>query len=218
MSSLLEGLLDLRLRRVIFSRNAKVIYLGLLIGVSYVAIDAGILPRIKDGTSPLQSLGLIAVICFLFSVSMLICGAVLLLKQRWISALCFLIAGFMGPGSQYVSLALKGDRFTFTAGPHNDIAAIYLSRQSDFEQNNVSPRLFELGHECDPPSGCQCWIVVDRAHTSGVEREIGRWHRPAASIFPMDTFSRHFEIVNVRRLDADAYSVLGCEMDMTVPW
>jgi hypothetical protein len=114
----------------------------------------------------------------------------------------------------YASLALKGDRFTFTAGPHSEISAIYSQRRLEFEQLVVTPRLIDLDHQCHPPSCCACWIVVDPKHTSGVEKEIGGWHRPdPASIFPVGAIPLQFEIVDVRRIDANAYSVLECSAD-----
>jgi hypothetical protein len=71
-------------------------------------------------------------------------------------------------------------------------------------------------HRYHPPNACGCWIAIDPEGAGGVEKEINGWHRQPASIFPVNTFPRKFEIVNVRRLDAKAYSVLGCQVvDLT---
>src|SRR5262249_40621398 len=141
--------------------------------------DGAITPRIRDGTSILlQTLLLVSDACLFFLMLGLIWSTICLFRRRWISSLCYFGAALLAPGSIYASLALKGDRFTFTAGPHNEIAGMYRQRRSEFEQLAVTPRLIDLDDQCHPPSGCACWIVVDPKQTSGVEKEIGRWHRP----------------------------------------
>ena len=72
-----------------------------------------------------------------------------------------------------------------------------------------------LDDRCHPPTECQCWIVFDPAHRSGIAQDIGGWHRPKTTKQFMYAFSPgpYFAIVDVKRLDAKAYSVLGCPVD-----
>jgi len=117
-----------------------------------------------------------------------------------------------------LSRALAYDPFFYRVSPLSDIAEIYNQRRSEFTPQvvNTSPRLFALGEECRPPSGCACWLLLDPQHASDVERELGQgWHRPVASVFPQDEQPPAFTIVYVRQIDPNAYAVLGCSLDWT---
>jgi hypothetical protein len=201
----------------ILSRHTKIIFVSLLFSAVFIIVDGDISPRIKDGTSLLlHTLNFVSAACLIFLMSGLIFSAVCLLRRRWISSLCYFISALLAPASMYASAALKGDRFTFTADPHSEIAAVYSQRRSEFERVVTTPRLIDLGDQCHPPGGCACWIVLDPKHMSGVEKEIGGWHRPdPASVFPIGTPPEQFAIVNVRLIDTKAYSVLGCVVDWT---
>jgi hypothetical protein len=149
---------------------------------------------------------------------LLLNNVVYLFNRRWRSALYYFIVLCIGVASILLSLALKDDRFMFVAKSHDEITGIYNQRRSEFDPNDLTPRLVPLDSQCRPPSGCECWLVVDPAHSSGVENEIGGWHRPTASIFPTNTAPEHFAIVNVKRLDSGDFSVLGCDVDPTEWW
>ncbi len=182
----------------------------------YIVVNGIISPYVKDAMSPLaRALAFVSAAYTICFISLIIASAVCLLRRRWIPSLCYFMAGLLTPASMYASLAIKGDRFTFTAGPHREIADIYHQRRSELERNVSDPGLIDIDDQCHPPNGCGCWIVVDLRHTSGVEREIGRWHRPSAAIFSMNTSPGPFEIVDVMQINNRAYSVLGCEADWT---
>jgi hypothetical protein len=211
--------------RILFNRDARgishfrhmgIILISILLSAVFITADGIILPHVKYGASPLfETLQFVSFACLAALMSGLVWSAACLLRRRWSSSLCYFVAALLAPASMYASLALKGDRFTFTNGPHREIAEIYNGRRSEFARMGPSPNLIDIGNQCHPPNGCGCWIVVDPMHASGIDEEIRGWHRPNASIFPMYTYPRNFEIVNVRRLDGDAYSVLGCEADFT---
>jgi hypothetical protein len=171
-------------------------------------------PRVKDSTSPLFSvIAATELFYVLFAYSLLIVGVVLLLRRKLFMSVCYLAAGALGYMSFYAVAALKGDRLTFPAGAHREIAAIYERRDVDFEINNASPHLVSLGEQCHPPDGCGCWVLIDPGHTTGVENDRGGWRRPTASIFITERLPMPFAIANVRVLDSAAYSVLGCNLD-----
>jgi hypothetical protein len=201
--------------------NKNIIVISATWGVLYVLIDGIVLRGVlKEFSLFGQALRIVTVCYLLFGIVAFGGSAFFLLRRKLQSALFYLASACIVCVSIYASLAVKGDRFAFTSAPHSEIADIYNQRRSEFGLTaptiiNQTPRLVALDEQCRPPSGCECWIVVDPAHTSGVEQDIGGWHRPKASIFPTDTFPRHFEIVNVRQLDSDAYSAMGCEADWT---
>jgi|SRR5215813_11574621 len=102
--------------------------------------------------------------------------------------------------------AAELDDLQLTVRAHKAIAAIYHQRRSELGASVKGYRLVEL--QCMPPLHSEeCWIMFDPSHGSGVDAEVGRWHRPSNyPIFPTDTF--RFGSVDIRRIDADAYSVL----------
>jgi hypothetical protein len=112
-------------------------------------------------------------------------------------------------------------------GPHENIAKIYEQRRAEeFDPStarvvNTSPRLVDLEQQCNPRSWCNCWIALDPLHKSDIDRELGRgFHRPQATfpsdrgepvtLFPADVSNAGFGLVEVRRIDSIAYSVLSC--------
>jgi hypothetical protein len=193
------------LRRLLVAYPANVIALSIVSGALFIITDGIISPRVKDATSlTFKALGGIEVLCFLIFFVIFAWGIVRLVMRSWLSVPYHLLATCIAIGSLYASAFVKGDRFTFTAGAHDEIASIYNRNLAEFSRQNTGPRLISLDEQCHPPNGCECWIVVDPDHTSGVENEVHGWHRPAASIFSMETFSRHFEIVDVRQINPGA--------------
>jgi hypothetical protein len=202
------------LRRQILSYPGNLILIAILWGGSFACVDGFVSPRVVNAVS-LSFLILRAIGFFhgLFLVAALVVGAILLLRRKWFSALCYFSVGCILWLSIVAALALKGDRFAFPGGPHREIADIYHRRLAEFSPINQNPRLVFLDRECHPPNGCYCWVLVDPAHTSGADKEMGDWHRPSASIFPQNTLPVDFAIVNVKRLNENVYSVLGCSTD-----
>jgi hypothetical protein len=202
------------LRRLFFSHPTNIIPIAFFWAVPFALLDGLIGSRIKDGTSSwAYFFGILGLFDRLFFLFVLIGGAIFLLGRGWKSALCYFAASCILYVSIIGSLALKGDRFAFTAGPHREIADIYNRRRSELDLTNRNPRLLDLDSQCHPPGGCACWAVIDPVHSSGIENEIGGWHRPTAAIFPLDTLPINFAIVDVERIDSVAYSVLGCSQD-----
>jgi hypothetical protein len=198
--------------KVLYRHPTNVFFAGVLWGALFVAIG---LYETLDVTNGMQVLGhvrsQIVVIYALFFLVAFIAGLIFLFAGRFFAAFCYIGTACM----MYVPLHalewLKGDRFYITSGPHSEIADIYDRRQSQLAAAaNFNPLLVPLDNQCHPPPDCQCWVVLDPGHTTGVEREIGGWHRPATYILPADETPIRFAIVDVRRLNADAYSVLGC--------
>src|SRR5262245_19263325 len=85
--------------------------------------------------------------------------------------------------------------------------------QQEFDIGEV-PGLVGLGEGCHPPFGCECWIAWGPALDRGIDKDGDRhWHAPRSVLFPPSR-PEYFVIVHLRRMDADAYSVLGCDMDL----
>jgi hypothetical protein len=206
-----------KLWKFLFRHPTNVFLAGILWGTLFVAIG---LYATRDVTNGLQVAGhvppWIGLTCMLFFVVVFVRGIVLLLTARFFAAFCYLVTGCMMYMPLFALLWLKGDRFTFTSGPHREIADIYDRSQTTLiAAANFNPLLVPLENQCHPPPDCQCWIVLDPGHTTGVERDIGGWHRPGTYILPADETPVHFAIVDVRRINVDVYSVLGCVADWT---
>jgi hypothetical protein len=203
-----------RFRRQILSYPGNLILIGILWGGSYACVDGFISPRIVDAVSlPFHILRVIDLFQSLFLIAAIFGTAILLLRRKWLSASCYFSVGCILWLSIVAALALKGDRFVFSGGPHREIADIYHQRLAEFSSVKQSPRLVSLDRECHPPNGCYCWVLMDPNHTTGADKDVGGWQRPSAPIFPPDTFPIDFAIVNVKRLNDNVYSVLGCSTD-----
>ena len=163
----------------------------------------------------LKVLQLAELIHLLFLFFALIGVVVFLIRFKFVAALSYFASAFIISAFLYGSLAFRGDKFTFPDASHREIADIYNQNQSEFATATSAPRLFSVDRRCHPPNGCECWILVDPDRASGVEKEVGVWHRPTANIFPMNTLPMHFAIVDVKRIDSEAHSVLGCSSDLT---
>jgi hypothetical protein len=203
------------LRRVAFSHPVGVVFAGILWGALFVMIG---LYATRDETNGLNVIGRvpgqITIVYELFFLASFVVGIVLLFKREFLIAACYLFISFAGDVPICALQWLKGDRFVFTSGPHGELGEIYAQRRSEFtSMASSSPRLIALDNQCHPPADCECWIVLDPTHTSGIEQDIGGWHAPKSLILPVNTLPPHFAIVDVRRLDEDAYSVLGCGID-----
>jgi len=203
------------MRKWILVYPTNLVSISVIAGVLFIVTDGVLSSHVKDASGVLFKAPRVAGVCFiLFFVASLVGTAVSLIRRNWVSSLCYFAAACIAQASSYAALAVKGDRFTFTAGSHRDIADIYDQRRADLDAAALqAPRLVALDEQCHPPAGCQCWILMDPARASGAEKESAGWHRPTAPVFPTDTLPRHFAIVNVRRIDANAYSVLGCSAD-----
>jgi hypothetical protein len=210
LADLLQGVTGRAVRR-----EERILLISLVVSAACVVVDGILLPRIHDASSFLfQMLELLDAVFLLGLLSGLIWTVVCLIRRKWLSASCYVITAMLAPASMYASAVLQDDLFPVPSPSHQEIAAIYQQRQSELERSPVVPRLVPLGDACHPPSGCGCWIVLDPAHTSGAEKEIGGWHRPAdSSIFPLGALPEDFAIVNVQRLGPKAYSAIGCDVD-----
>ena|ERR1700733_539404 len=202
------------LRRFLFQYPAIIIVIAFFWGTLAALIDGIFLNQ--TFASPRVAIdALVAIVAMyrLFCIAALGGAIILLFRRKVLHALCYFIAAYTIPLSMFASAALRQDRFVFTSLPHREIARIYNEQKIKSRSNESRPLLIGLDETCHPPGGCECWVVLDPSRTSGVEKEVGGWHRPTAAIFPIDTFPRHFAIVDVRRLDPDDYSVLGCSAD-----
>jgi hypothetical protein len=188
-------------------------------GILFSVVDGVISPHFKDSQSwAFEVTGFVRVALMISWAAALVVSAASLLRRKWLAALCYFFAVCVGIVSLFASAALRDDRFTFPQWSHREIADFYNERRSEFGQANSGPRLIPLGDRCHPPSGCECWVLVDPARTSGVEQDVGGWRRPTSTIFPVGTPAEQFATVNVKPLGSDGYSVLGCDMDWSAFW
>jgi hypothetical protein len=153
----------------------------------------------------------------LFLYGLLIAVVVLLLRRKLFLSMCYLAACAATYGSGFVVASLNDNRLVFPSRSHREIADIYQRRDVDFDAANRTPHLVFLDDQCHPPNGCECYVLMDPDHRSGVENDLGGWRRPTSPILPLDVLPVRFAIVHVRALDASAYSVLGCGMGVQPP-
>jgi len=198
--------------------GARLIAAAAIGGSLFIYLYGFVLPSMKDATKVTFQMVCLFLACYaLFFLVALVSTAVSLFVGRWIVALYCFVASCIGIMSIYGSLALKGGLMA-AAAPHREIAEIYNRRRPELTSRGPMPRLVDLDDQCGPPAGCECWLLLDLDHFGGVEKDIGGWHRPIASVFLTNSAAEHFAIVNVKRIDPDAYSVLGCEWDPAAWW
>jgi hypothetical protein len=202
---------------MLLSCPGKIVLCGLLWGVLCLVIGLDFTQDIRDGLDLTGFVppsvwgripGGISLLLILPYSGAFVTGVVLLFKRNFLNAICVLGVAYSMVLPVYALDAIRGDRTHFTDGPHREIAAIYHQRHPDF----VSPgsRLVPLDNQCHPPNWCTCWVLWDPSRTGEVDKDLGRWHEPKSSAFPIGTLPIEFELVDVRRLDPDAYSVLAC--------
>lgn len=199
------------------SRPGKIILAGLLWGALYFVIGLYFTQDIRDGIDPKgfvppsvwgrvpSGIGLLLILPYMGAF---MTSIVLLFKRNFLDAICLIGVVCSSHLPVYALDAIRGDRTRFTDGPHREIADIYHQRRPDFISS--APRLVPLDNQCHPPNWCKCWVLWDPSPSSEVEQDLGRWHRPKSSAFPTGTLPIEFELVDVKRLDPDAYSVLAC--------
>jgi hypothetical protein len=193
--------------RRIVSYPANVIAIAIVFSGIYIVTEGIISPRVKDGVSVLFTVLRLIEVCYLLSIFVVIIGTVMsLIRRKWYSAVCYFAATCIAYVATTGTAALQGDRFVFPDWSHRETADIYSQRGLGAAASQEM-QLIALDEQCHPPRDCECWILLDAAHTSWRQR----WHRPRASIF----VDSGFAIVHVRRLNADAYSVLSCAIDWT---
>lgn len=203
-------------RRFLSLYPAIIIAIGILWGTLWASIDAFAFKHFYIAQSEVASiLVYIGTFYALFCIAAFIAAVILLFRGKEFHAFCCFVAAYTFFASIFLSSAFQGDKFVFTSAPHREIAEIYNGHKLEWGPADSRAHLVALNGECHPPNGCECWVVLDPGHASGVQKEMGGWHRPTAPIFPMHTLPQHFAIVNVRRLGPDDYSVLGCEVDRT---
>jgi hypothetical protein len=212
--------------RRLVARPTSIIFLSTIFGVLFIA-------QRTFFTSPKKNELLDALLAaFIVSYVALLCALIIgfvvyLIKLSFDTAFCYLVAACVmfasTEGSIYASALRRGDRFVFPDASHAEIAQIYrnldaVPRLVKPGVTNRVPGLIALGDECHPPTGCECWIALDRSHDREIEKDIGNWHRPTSAVFPTNTLPVYFAIVNVKKIDADAFSILGCSADWRAWW
>lgn len=214
------------------SYPTSIIGISALAGSLYLAVDV-LQARSSVANSWATPYVVIAISFLGFFFFAVIAAVVSLVKfnlasfASYLASACVLYASWQA--GIYASAAVKGDRFVFPSAAHDEIAKIWSQRrpatglkrpgyahywvlpaQKIFDE---LPDLVALGDECHPPSGCECWIARGAARDRGIEKDVGGgWHVPRSGIFPAAR-PDYFAIVHVRRIDGDAYSVLGCVCD-----
>ena len=198
-------------------RPAKIVLGGVLWGALFFLLGLYFTQDIRDGIDPKGFVppsvwgripaGLFLLLILPYIGAFLI-GVVSLFRRKFLNAICLIGVAYSIHVPTYALDAIRGDRTRFTDGPHREIADIYHQRHADFV--SPGPRLVPLDDQCHPPNWCTCWVLWDPSRTWGADNDLGRWHEPKSSAFPTGTLPIEFELVDLRRLDADAYSVLAC--------
>lgn len=184
----------------------------------YMFLSVVVEPRFKVAFSlQLRSIVIFQIAFVLFMYALVIAGVVLLLRRKLFLSVCYLAAFAATYVSGFAVASLKDNRLVFPSRSHREIADIYHRQEVDFDVTNRTPHLVYLNEQCHPPNGCECYVLMDPDHRSGVENELGGWRRPTIAIFPQNLLPVRFALVNVRALDASAYSVLGCGIDIQPP-
>jgi hypothetical protein len=216
--------------------SAVVLLIAILAGVVHVFIENDLrlpdfiltlLPKIGLYPRVLRSID--EAYLWFFTFGGLIATIVFLFRARFILVLSYLVLTASVLVATQVSVVLTGSRFSFPGKAHDEIVEIYRQRQpttglsrpvfnfhfqQKFDLGDI-PGLVALGEECHPPYLCECWIAWGPALNRGIDKEVDRdWHAPRSALFPAVARPEHFAIVHVRRIDADAYSVIGCAIDL----
>jgi hypothetical protein len=203
------------LRTLVFSHPINIFVLTIVASALFIVAYGLVLPPATPTTTVSLEIIEWAIIVYvlLFLYGTFFCSVILLLRRKWLAAACYFVAGCIAYVSNQAALALQGNRFAFPGGAHREIAAIYDQRGSELELDNPIPHLVGLDERCHPwgVQSCECWILVDSEDMSGAKQDLGGWHRPKAPILTKKTY---FAIVNVRRLDARAFSILSCNDDL----
>ena len=215
--------------------SAVVVLISILAGVAHVVFQNDlrlpdailrILPKIGLYPSLLRSIN--ATYLWLFTFGGLIATIVFLFRARFIVSVSYLVLTASVFVASHFSVVLKGSQFSFPEKAHDEIVEIYRQRrpttglsrpvfnfhsQQKFNLGDI-PGLVALGEECHPPNLCECWIAWGPALNRGIDKEVDRdWHAPRSALFPAAR-PEYFAIVHVRPIDADAYSVIGCAIDL----
>jgi hypothetical protein len=182
------------------------------VGVLYFIADGILLPReLASGWSE-EATSWIVVIYGILLIACLLATIVCLARRRfwraWRYFTAFAIAWLSGQAAHLLAKTLDDEQ-------HAQIAAIYRQSRnglidSALAGQSSAGRLVPLGDRCHPSIWCTCWIVLDPGHASGVEADLGDWHSPRSSFFPNDIPPFASSRIDVRRIDADTFSVLAC--------
>src|SRR5690348_8826460 len=114
------------LQEFVRSRAMKLMLVAVACGILLALTDGIVAPRVNDATSlSFQLLGMIDVVYILFSCLAGIAVVVLLFRRKWVAAASWSVTWCILYSADFAALALKGDRFTFTGKPHQEIADIY---------------------------------------------------------------------------------------------
>jgi len=198
-------------------RTTVVVFGTIIWAVTFALVDGYVSPREKYAFSlASEALALFDLVHVLLLYTLAIGAMYLLFRRKFFAALPLIFGACALYIASYAAAGLRGDRFVFTAVVHRQIVDIYNNRPTEFQVAGQTPYLFSLGDRCDPPAPdvCGCWVLVDRSHSNETKREIGGWHRPAAIIFSHISIPINLAIVDVKAINADAYSILGCSMDL----
>jgi hypothetical protein len=200
------------LRKVLFSYPVNVATITFIWAVLFAIIHSLLKVEPRFSTSLtfqfVLAIESISSVLFVFAI---IAALVLFLRRNWMATGYYVFAACLLYASFVTSTWIRGDRFVFEAGPHQEIAKIYETSQLRMEDG--PPRLIFLDEECHPPGGCYCWVLIDPSHGSGADADVGYWHDPKSSIFITKNGQMFFNIVNLRSINSTAYSVLGCTDD-----
>lgn len=205
-------------RRTVF-HSASILLIAILAGTLFVFIENDLrlldpvlrlLPRLGLYPSVLRRIAEYYLLLFAFGGP--IASIVFLIRARFLLALSYLALTASVFVATQVAVVLKGSRFSFPDKVHDDIVEIYRQRRPLISLPRPGfgeiPGLTYLHEACNPPYGCECWIAWGPALDRGIDKDVDRdWHAPRSAQLPG-------AIVHVRQIDADAYSVIGCEVDL----
>jgi hypothetical protein len=204
-------MMKLGMRKIFPSHPVMLAFVTAAAILSNLVVSVIVSPRFKDALSVQAKLITQFEIAFaLFFYGLLIVVVVLLLRRKLFLSICYLAAFAATYASCLAVASLNDSRMVFPSRSHREIANIYQRRDVDFDATNRTPHLVYLNEQCHPPNGCECYVLMDPDHRSGVESDIGGWRRPTSPILPLDLLPVRFAIVHVSALDSSAYSVLGC--------
>jgi hypothetical protein len=199
----------------LFTHPTYILFAGSLWGALFLSIGLYATRGVTDGQIILGHVPIgIKIIDDLLQAGVFLASVVFLFRRRLLAAACYFVTAYAWSVPSDALLWLKGDRYAFTSGPHGEIAETYNSLRPEFALGpGSSLAIVSLGKQCHPPTDYECWIVYDPAHTSGIEHDIGRWHKPNSPVLAASMPDRYFAIVDVKQLDRDAYSVLSSPVD-----
>ncbi len=133
-----------------------------------------------------------------------------LVKRKWLLCLLLLIPI---PYYLYILKPLKDyaldDRFVLVSKSHRENANLYyeyIRGSGDGKQE-----LINFENKCNPPAGCDCWIMRNKQATTYLKNTTGEWQVPYGNFILAFEEFKAYHLVSVKPINERTVSLIGNE-------